>query len=185
LLPILLILLAGPKHDRLERGLDVDMSTQLRPGFHRLGLHGLGLHGLGLHAKVLAIQVGIVLAVVGAVSAAFLGILAHVVEQRSGQRVLGIAQAFALMPEIRAAIDDQDAAATIQPLAESVRQAAGLTFVVVTNRDKIRLSHPVPRADRPAGLDRQPARARRHGVRRQRAWHARAVDSCQGANLSR
>ena len=101
-------------------------------------------HRLGLHAKVLTIQLGIVLGVVAVVSAAFLGILAGVVEQQAGERVLGVARAVALMPAISTAIDEPDAAATIQPLAEAVRQAAGLTFVVVTNRDKIRLSHPVP-----------------------------------------
>jgi two-component system CitB family sensor kinase len=124
------------------------MAAQQRPG----------VRGPGLHATVLAIQVAIVLAVVAVVSAAFLGILTRVVAQQSGERVLGVAHAVALMPAIRDAIDEPDAADTIQPLAEAVRQAAGLTFVVVANRDKIRLSHPNPeRIGQEVSTDPQPA----------------------------
>ena len=32
----------------------------------------------------------------------------------------------------------------LQPLAESVRAASGLTFVVVADRDQVRLAHPDP-----------------------------------------
>jgi two-component system CitB family sensor kinase len=111
---------------------------------------------LGLHAKVLAIQVGIVLVVVGVVTMSFVGILARVVEQQYGERVLGIGHSVALMPSIREAFDDPDPSIVIQPLAESVRQAAGLTFVVVSNRDQIRYSHPVPeRIGHPLSTDGQ------------------------------
>src|SRR6187399_3161598 len=96
---------------------------------------------LGLHAKVLAIQVGIVLAVVAIVTVAFHGIVERVVEHQYGERVLSVAQTVALMPTIRNAFGDPDPAAVIQPLAEAVRQSAGLTFVVVSNRDQIRYSH--------------------------------------------
>src|SRR4051812_15353073 len=108
----------------------------------------------GLHAKVLAIQVGIVLIVVGVVTVSFVGLLARVVEQQYGERVLGIGHAVALMPAIREAFDDPDPSIVIQPLAESVRQAAGLTFVVISNRDQIRYSHPVPeRIGQPLSTD--------------------------------
>jgi two-component system CitB family sensor kinase len=99
---------------------------------------------LTLQTKVLVMQVGIVLLVAGLIAATVLSVLQRMVEQQTGERALGIAQAIALMPEVRAAFDSPDPAARIQPLAEAVRQAAGLGFVVVSNRSLVRYSHPNP-----------------------------------------
>jgi two-component system CitB family sensor kinase len=113
---------------------------------------------LGLRGKVLAIQVGIVLLVAGLVSAAFVGFLSRVVQQQYEARMLAVAQSVAQVPAIREAFDDSDPAATIQPIAESIRQAADLAFVVVYNRDGIRYSHPVPeRIGEPVSTDPTPS----------------------------
>lgn len=97
-----------------------------------------------LQTKVLLIQVGIVLLVAGLITATVVSVLAKLVEQQAGERALGIGQAVALMPEVRAAFDTPDPPAIIQPLAESVRQAADVNFVVVSNRELIRYSHTNP-----------------------------------------
>src|SRR5207302_10217009 len=97
---------------------------------------------LMLQSKVLLMQVGIVLLVAGLISATVLSVLTHMVEQQTGERALSIAQAFALMPEVRNSFDSPDPPASIQPLAEAVRQTADLSFVVVSNRALIRYSHP-------------------------------------------
>ena len=89
-------------------------------------------------------QIGIVVLVAALISGAIVSVLARVAGQQSGERVLGIAQTVALMPAVRAAFSSPDPPAVIQPLAESVRQAADLSFVVVANRDLIRYSHPNP-----------------------------------------
>jgi two-component system CitB family sensor kinase len=99
---------------------------------------------LTLQTKVLLIQVAIVLLVAGLISATVVSVLARMVEQETGERALGIAQAVALSPEVRAAFDAPDPPARIQPLAESIRTTAGLSFVVVSNRDLIRYSHTNP-----------------------------------------
>jgi two-component system CitB family sensor kinase len=99
---------------------------------------------LKLQTKVLLIQVGIVLLVAGLISATVVSVLARLVERETGERALGIAQAVALMPEVRDAFDSADPAGRIQPLAESLRHAAGLSFVVVSNRNLIRYSHTNP-----------------------------------------
>jgi two-component system CitB family sensor kinase len=99
---------------------------------------------LRLQTKVLLMQIGIVVLVAALMSGAIVSVLARVAGQQSGERVLGIAQTVALMPAVRAAFSSPDPPAIIQPLAESVRQAAGLSFVVVANRDLIRYSHPNP-----------------------------------------
>jgi len=95
-----------------------------------------------LQTKVLLMQIGIVMLVAGLISATVVSVLAKLVEQQAGERALGIAQAISLMPEIRNAFKSPDPARAIQPLAESVRQAAGVSFVVVSDRDLIRYSHP-------------------------------------------
>jgi two-component system, CitB family, sensor kinase len=65
-------------------------------------------------------------------------------DEEYGQRVLAIAESVAAIPAVRSAFGDADPAATIQPIAEAVRQASGATFVVVANRDSVRYSHPTP-----------------------------------------
>jgi two-component system CitB family sensor kinase len=102
------------------------------------------LSRLTLQTKVLLMQVGIVLLVAGLISATVLSVLARLVEQQTGERALGIAQAVALMLPVRDAFDSPDPPAIIQPLAEAVRQTAGLSFVVVSNRALVRYSHPNP-----------------------------------------
>ncbi len=99
---------------------------------------------LSLQTKVLLIQVGIVLLVAGLISATVVSVLAKLVEQQAGERALGIAETIALMPALRDAFDSPNPPATIQPLAESLRQAAGVSFVVVSDRNMIRYSHPNP-----------------------------------------
>src|SRR5919199_2108044 len=89
-------------------------------------------------------QIGIVVLVAALMSGAIVSVLTRVAGQQSGERVLGIAQTVALIPAVRAAFNSPDPPAIIQPLAESVRRAADLSFVVVANRDLIRYSHPNP-----------------------------------------
>jgi two-component system, CitB family, sensor kinase len=60
------------------------------------------------------------------------------------QRVLGVAETFAHSPDVVTALHSRDPAAQLQPLAESVRQATGVDFVVVMSRDRVRYSHPNP-----------------------------------------
>ena len=72
----------------------------------------------GLRAQVLAIQAGIVLLVVAAVSAAYLAILARLIEREYGDRVMSVAQTVALMPPIIQAFDDPDPSA-INPSTRS------------------------------------------------------------------
>ena len=97
-----------------------------------------------LQTKVLLMQVGIVLLVAGLISATVVSLLAKLVEQQAGDRALGIAEAIATMPEIRDAFASPNPPGVVQPVAESLRQVTGVSFVVVSNRDLIRYSHPNP-----------------------------------------
>lgn len=59
-------------------------------------------------------------------------------------RMLGVAQSVAGIPAIREAFQTDDPAAIIQPIAEVIRKASDVTYVVVTNVDGVRYSHPDP-----------------------------------------
>ncbi|MFC4139637.1 MULTISPECIES: PAS domain-containing protein [unclassified Microbacterium] len=59
-------------------------------------------------------------------------------------RMMAVSQSIASMPAVVGAFDDADPSETIQPLAEAIRKASDLTYVVVANADGIRYSHPDP-----------------------------------------
>jgi two-component system CitB family sensor kinase len=99
---------------------------------------------LSLQTRVLLIQVGIVVLVAGLISVTVVSMLGNLVEQQAGDRALGIARTVALLPEVRSALDSPDPPASIQPLAERMRQATGVSFIVVSDRNMIRYSHPNP-----------------------------------------
>ena len=59
-------------------------------------------------------------------------------------RMIGVAYSVAQLPSVTDAFDDADPAAVIQPIAETVREASDVTYVVVSNVEGIRYSHPNP-----------------------------------------
>lgn len=59
-------------------------------------------------------------------------------------RMIAVAQAAASLPVILNAFDDKNPPQTIQPIAELIRDASDVTYVVVANADGIRYSHPNP-----------------------------------------
>lgn len=99
---------------------------------------------LPLSVQLLAMQVAIVLATL--VAAGFLA--AHVqseqIRSTYAGRVLTIARSLAALPAVKAAYRSDDPSATLQPLAEQVRASAGAEFVVFTDAQGIRYSHPDP-----------------------------------------
>ncbi|HEX6512746.1 MAG TPA: sensor histidine kinase, partial [Chloroflexota bacterium] len=121
-------------------------------------MHWLGR--MSLQTKVLLLQAGIVLLVVTVLSGTFIAILSGIVHREYEQRVMAVAQTVALMPALRDALAQPDPAAAIQPLAEQLRTAAGLTFIVISNRQGIRYSHPNPELiGKPVDEDDSRARA--------------------------
>jgi two-component system, CitB family, sensor kinase len=94
--------------------------------------------------QMLLLQVAVVaLAVAAAAGLAWLDARRDSVES-ARQRTLGVAETFAHSPDVLAALHAKDPAAHLQPMAESVRRATGVDFVVVMNPDGMRYSHPNP-----------------------------------------
>ncbi|MEB4615534.1 sensor histidine kinase [Leucobacter sp. M11] len=99
---------------------------------------------MSLRAQLLLCQVAIILVTVVAT-----GIVAGTLQERQLRdayldRMLGVARSVANLPAITDAFDDPDPSAAIQPIAEVIREASKVTYVVVTDRDGIRFSHPTP-----------------------------------------
>lgn len=59
-------------------------------------------------------------------------------------RMQAVAQSIAARPAVLAAFDDVEPSTAIQPIAEVIREASDLAYVVVANEEGIRYSHPNP-----------------------------------------
>lgn len=97
-----------------------------------------------LRVQLLLLQVAIVLiTVVGT------GVVASFLQEqqlRDGyrERMAAVAQSVAALPSVVNAFEDSDPSKTIQPIAEAIRKASDVTYVVVTDSAGIRYSHPDP-----------------------------------------
>ncbi|GAA0587218.1 ATP-binding protein [Halomonas salifodinae] len=69
---------------------------------------------------------------------------AEIIADQMGQRALAVALSVASIPEVIAAFDTPDPSATLQPIAERIRRETGARYVVVGDRQGIRLAHPLP-----------------------------------------
>lgn len=99
---------------------------------------------MSLGLQLLLLQVAIVL-----VTVVLAGLLAVHLQQRQirdayRQQVLTVVTSVAGLPSVLDAYDDPDPSAALQPLAELIRKASGMTFVVLTDAKGIRYSHPDP-----------------------------------------
>ena len=99
--------------------------------------------------RPLATQVLLLQLLIVAASIVAAGVLSFLVarEQLVAQyqeRALALARVAATTPEIVDAYGDPQPSRRIQPIAEAIRRSSGASFVVVTDRDGIRYSHPNP-----------------------------------------
>lgn len=97
-----------------------------------------------LRVQLLTLQTVIVLFIILGTGWVAVALSERQLRQAYVDRMLGTAQSVAQLPAIIDAFDDTDPAAAIQPIAEVIRKASGMTYVVVTNREGIRYSHPKP-----------------------------------------
>lgn len=100
------------------------------------------MRAMSLRFQLLALQ-----AVIVCVTTLVTGIVAGTLQERSirsayQDRMQAVASSVASLPVILNAFDDPDPSASIQPVAELIREASKVTYVVVTNADGIRYSHP-------------------------------------------
>jgi len=64
--------------------------------------------------------------------------------REAGERALVVARSVAALPQIVQGFREREPALAIQPLAENIRRSTGAEFIVVSNLELIRYSHPNP-----------------------------------------
>ncbi|CAM5548277.1 hypothetical protein STENM223S_10564 [Streptomyces tendae] len=94
--------------------------------------------------QVFVMNVVIVLLLVVAAAVALVLQVRHDSTVEARNRSVSVAATFANSPGIREALRAPDPSAVLQPRAEAVRRATGVDFVVVTNPEGIRYTHPKP-----------------------------------------
>src|SRR6478672_7686023 len=102
------------------------------------------VHRIPLRFQLVALQLGIVLAVLTAVGAVTIRMQEAQLRDAYKGRLIGVAESVARLPSVIDAFGTSSPAQTIQPIAEVIRQASNVTYVVVTDRHGVRQSHPNP-----------------------------------------
>lgn len=99
---------------------------------------------LSLATQILALQVAIVVTTVSVIAVVGLVQTRAQFTRQESAKVRAIAESVAALPAVRGSYDDPDPSQILQPLAEAVRVANDLTFVVLADDDQVRLAHPDP-----------------------------------------
>lgn len=100
--------------------------------------------GLSLAQQVFLLQLSVIVLLVVAGSAVGYLNTRRAVERDAEREVLTLATALARLPAVGPALAEPDPATVLQPIAESVRQATRVDFVVFMAPDRTRYSHPDP-----------------------------------------
>ncbi|MET9351952.1 SpoIIE family protein phosphatase [Streptomyces sp. NPDC006617] len=102
------------------------------------------LSGRSVAGQVFVMNVVIVLLLVVAGAVALVLQVRHDSTVEARNRSVSVAETFANSPGILQALRSPDPTAVLQPRAEAVRKATHVDFVVVTNPEGIRYTHPKP-----------------------------------------
>lgn len=96
-----------------------------------------------LQVKLSLLVTSLLVVLVSLIGALFSDFSENLLREQVGRKALEVAQAVAINPDIRQGLLAGDAE-QVQHVAEGLRQATGAEFVVVGDRQGIRLSHPDP-----------------------------------------
>ena len=106
--------------------------------------HGARRQSLRLSTQVVLLLLGIIVLTVAGGSVVSFAQTRASLDQRAGEKALGIARTVAEDPFIIAAMAQPDPSRAIQPAMERLRRTTGVAFIVVANRQGVRYSHPNP-----------------------------------------
>jgi two-component system CitB family sensor kinase len=113
---------------------------------------------LPLASRIFALQIGIVLLVVLVGALAAILVIRTQLDRSYEGRSLAVADSVAALPAVREAVRAGDPDRALQPLAEEIRLATGATFIVITDEQGIRFTHPNPeRIGEMVSTDPEPA----------------------------
>lgn len=99
---------------------------------------------MSLRSQLFFLQLAIVLVIVVVAGSTAVAMQRMQIREQYQDRMVGVAQSVAQLPSVIEAFDQKDPSEAIQPIADLIRQSTGVTYVVVTDGDGIRYSHPNP-----------------------------------------
>jgi len=97
-----------------------------------------------LFTQTLAIQFVIIALVLAVAAIAFARQVQATIVEQYGLRSLAVAESVAAMPIVRDNVADPNSSQLLQPVAEAVRLATNVSFVVIADAAGIRRTHPSP-----------------------------------------
>lgn len=110
----------------------------------RLARPGALLRAMPLRRQLVLLQSAIMLVVVVGAGIAMVLVRERQIRDDYEDQMVSVAQAVATLPTVIDAFEEAEPAVVIQPIAELIRTSSDLTYVVVTNVEGIRYSHPNP-----------------------------------------
>ncbi len=97
---------------------------------------------ISLRMKMFIFSFILVVFSVGTSGAFMIHNLSSAFEKELGVRAIAIARTVAQLPEVKSHVGIDEGSATIQPIAERVRLATDVDYIVIFDMDRIRYSHP-------------------------------------------
>lgn len=97
-----------------------------------------------LVTQAMALQLAVIAFVLLIISVAVARFEEAALEEQYGLRARAVAESVAEIPAVRELVESDEISREMQEIAESVRLRTGVDFVVITNIDGIRHSHPNP-----------------------------------------
>nr|MDA8096989.1 histidine kinase [Clostridia bacterium] len=98
---------------------------------------------LGLHTKMALLSFASVLLAIVVGGGLVVERITTQIEKEMGMRALAIARTLAQMEEIQLNVGCEGGEKVIQPLAERIRTATGVAYVVILDNAGVRYSHPL------------------------------------------
>lgn len=112
------------------------------------------LRAMPLRRQLVLLQSVIMLVVIVGAGVAMVLVRERQIRSAYEDQMVSVAQAVATLPTVIDAFEEPSPSQVIQPIAELIRTSSDLTYVVVTNVDGIRYSHPNPdRIGEPASTE--------------------------------
>ncbi|MGJ9421434.1 sensor histidine kinase [Aeromicrobium sp. CF3.5] len=103
---------------------------------------------------VLLVQCCIVIGCVAVTTWAASTIQERQIRDATAERVLAVARSLSALEQVQQAIGAPDASTELQPLADLVGESSGVDYVVITDGEGVRLTHPTPaERGRPVSTD--------------------------------
>ncbi|WP_017626768.1 sensor histidine kinase [Nocardiopsis chromatogenes] len=99
---------------------------------------------MSLARQLFVLQLAVFLSLVGTAAVLVFLEVRRDTHEHAALQVRALASALAELPEVRTALKGPDPSAELQPLAESVGEAAGTDFIVFMAPDRTRYTHPDP-----------------------------------------